>query len=63
MCLLPDDQCINTGRPVAEVLKENHTNMQEPPAKNSMCAAFEEYEELPKTVPFNFTEDYVTWIS
>ena len=30
---------------------------------NSACAAFEEYEEVPKTVPLNFTEDDVTWVA
>ena len=27
-----------------------------------MCAAFEKYGEVPKTVPLNFTEDEVTWV-
>ena len=26
-CLLPDDQCTKTGRPVAEVLREKHLNL------------------------------------
>ena len=26
-CLLPDDQCTKTGRPVAEVLQEKHLDM------------------------------------
>ena len=26
-----------------------------------MCAAFEENEEVPETVPLDFMEDYVTW--
>ena len=36
--------------------------MRFPPAKNSMFAAFEEYEEFPKTVPLYFMEDDVTWV-
>ena len=27
-----------------------------------MCAAFEEYEELPKMVALNFVEDDITWV-
>ena len=27
-----------------------------------MCAAFEEYGEVPETVPLDFTEDDVTWV-
>ena len=27
------------------------------------CAAFEEYEKVPETVPLNFTEDDVTWVA
>ena len=28
-----------------------------------MCAAFEENGEVSETVPLNFTEDEVTWVS
>ena len=28
-----------------------------------MCAAFEEYEEVPETVPLHFTEDDVMWVA
>ena len=28
-----------------------------------MCAAFKEYEDVPETVPLNFTEDDVTWFA
>ena len=31
--------------------------------ENPTCAAFEEYEEVPETVPFNFTEDDVAWVA
>ena len=31
--------------------------------ENPACAAFEEYGELPETVPFDFTKDDVTWVS
>ena len=30
---------------------------------NTTCAAFEEYDEVPKTVSLNFTEDDVTWVT
>ena len=42
-CLLLDDQCNKTGRPVAEVLREKHPDMQVTPVKYPMCSAFEEY--------------------
>ena len=28
-----------------------------------MCAAFKVYEEVPETVPLNFTEDEVMWVA
>ena len=28
-----------------------------------MCAAFKEYEEVPKTATLDFTEDGVTWVT
>ena len=62
-CLLPDDQCTKTGRPVAEVLREKHPEMRVPPLENPMCAAFKEYEEVPKTVPLDFMEDDVMWVA
>ena len=34
-----------------------------PSAKNPACAAFEEYKKVPKTVPLDFTEDDVTWVT
>ena len=34
-----------------------------PPVENPTYAAFEEYEEVPETVPLNFTEDDVMWVS
>ena len=37
--------------------------MRDPPVENPMCAAFEEYKEVPETVPLNFTEDNVTWFT
>ena len=30
-CLLPEDKCTKTGRPVAEVLREKHPDMHVPP--------------------------------
>ena len=32
-CLLPDDQCTKTWRPIAEVLQEKHPDMHVPPAE------------------------------
>ena len=37
--------------------------MRVPPVKNPACAAFEEYEDIPQTVPLDFTEDDVTWVA
>ena len=37
--------------------------MRVPPVENPACAAFEEYEEVPKTVPLDFTEDDVTLVA
>ena len=31
--------------------------------KNPTCAAFEEYEEVPETVPLNFTDNDVMWFA
>ena len=31
-----------------------------PPVENPTCTAFEKYEEVPETVPLDFTEDGVT---
>ena len=50
-CLLPEDKCTKTGRPVADVLRENHPDMRVPPVENPTCAAFKEYEDVPETVP------------
>ena len=61
-CLLPGDKCTKTGRPVADVLREKHPEMRVPPVENPTCAAFEVYEEVPETVPLDFTEDDVTWV-
>ena len=58
-----DDQCNKTGRPVAEVFREKHLDMRVPPMENPACAAFEEYAEVPETVPLEFTEDDVTWVA
>ena len=62
-CLLPEYLCTKIGRPVAEVLREKHPDMHVPPVENPACAAFEEYEDVPKTVLLNFTEDDVTWVT
>ena len=33
------------------------------PVYNRTCADLEEYEEVPETVPLDFTEDDVTWVT
>ena len=62
-CLLPDDQCTKTGRPVAEVLREKHPDIRVPPMENPACAAFKEYDDELKMVPLDFTEENVTWVT
>ena len=37
--------------------------MRIPPVENTTCAAFEEYEEVPDTVPLDFSEENVTWVA
>ena len=37
--------------------------MRVPPVENPTCAAFEEYEEVPETVPLDFMEDDLTWVT
>ena len=48
---------------VAEVLREKHPDMRPHPVENPACAAFEEYKEVPETVPLDLTEDDVTWVT
>ena len=36
--------------------------MHVPPVENPACAAFKEYEDVPKTVLLYFVEDDVTWV-
>ena len=58
-CLLPGEVCMKTGRPVADLLWEKRPDIRVPPVENPMCLAFEEYEEVPETVPLDFSEDNV----
>ena len=37
--------------------------MRVPPAENPAFATFEEYEDVPETVPLDFTEDDVTQVA
>ena len=37
--------------------------MRVPPVEKFMCAYFEDYEDVPETVPLYFTEDDVTWVA
>ena len=61
--LLLDDQYTKTGRPFAEVLQEKHLDMWVSPVGKPTCAAFEEYEGVPETVPLDFTEYDVMWVA
>ena len=36
--------------------------MRVAPVKNPACSAFEEYEDVPETVPLDFMEYEVTWV-
>ena len=54
---------MKTGRPVAEVLREKHLDMQASPVEKRACAAFEEYGDVPETVPLDFTEDDPIWVA
>ena len=62
-CLLTDEQCTKTGRPVAEVLQEKYLDMRVPLVENHACVAFEEYGEVPETIFLDFTEDDVMWVT
>ena len=62
-CLLLGDKFTKTGGPVADVLREKHPDMRDPPVENPVCASFEEYEDVPETAPLDFTEDDVTWVA
>ena len=37
--------------------------MQVPPVENPACTAFEEYDDVPKTVPLDFTEGDMMWVA
>ena len=37
--------------------------MRVPPVKNPACEVLEKYEDIPKTVPLEFTEDDVLWVA
>ena len=37
--------------------------MRVPPVENPTCAAFKDYEEVPKTLSLEFIEDDVTWVA
>ena len=41
----------------------NFLDMRVPPVENPACVAFEEYEDIPETVPLDFMEDDVTWVA
>ena len=51
---------METRQPVVDILWEKHPDESVPPMENSTCASFEEYEEVPETVPLDLSEDDVT---
>ena len=61
--LLPDNKCTKTRRPIAEVLREKHPDTRVPPLESTKCVSFKEHEEVPETVPIDFTEDGVMWFT
>ena len=61
--LLLGDVCKKTGQPVADVLRGKHPDMRVPPVETPTYTAFEEYGEVPETVPLDYSEDYVTWVA
>ena len=62
-CILPGDVCKNIGQPVADVLRDKTPGMCVPSMENPTFAAFEEYEEVPETVPLEFLEEDVMWVA
>ena len=50
-CLLPDDQCTKTWRPVAKVLRENHPDMHVPPFKTPRAQPSRSTRIYPKRYP------------
>ena len=62
-CLLPDYKCKKTGQPFEEILQQKYADTQVPPVENPTCAAFEEYGEIPETVPLDFTDDDIMWVA
>ena len=59
--LLPGDDCINTGRPVVDIIRYNHLDIRVPLAGDSQYYSFEDYIEVLETVHIEFLEDNVTW--
>ena len=50
-CLLPDDQCTKTGRPVADVLREKHPDMRVPPVEIPRAQPSRSMRTYPKRYP------------
>ena len=55
--------CTNTGRSVADILREKRPDMCVPPMENPTCMDFKECKELPETVPLDLLEDDVKWVA
>ena len=55
----------NARKPVDRLQRSSGRSTQTcvSPVENPTFAAFEEYEEVPETVPLDFTEDDVPWVT
>ena len=54
-CLLPEDACTKTGKPVADVLRKKHLDTRVPLVVGPCCSDFKEYNEAPEMVPLNLS--------
>ena len=61
--LLTGNVFTNTGRTVADFLREKHPDIRVPPVENPTYVAFKEYKEVPETDPLDFLENNVTWVA
>ena len=55
-------QITNATKPGDSLQRSSRISTRSPPVEKLTCAAFEEYEEVPETVPLDFMKDDVTWV-
>ena len=48
---------------VADLFQEKYLDMCVSPMEKIMCTAFEEYEEVPETMPHKLSENDATWVA